>query len=275
MKAKTIIATIVGAINSGSRLYNNGDVQGCATLYEATSRQLLNSGLEGFSKIAIEDALQKSSQAAPNEKAWFIRHAFDSIISNSDNINDAKVYTPSDNIETEDLIDFTQCRNDLSKEWYSIHDGVMGGVSTGSVTSSTEGEMIFSGQIRTEYNGGFASIRRSVNFDESSFDGFFIDVKCDDPSRQYAFNIKDNLCVQMGGVNFKHKFTVNNSTSPPSVHRIYFPFEDFQAEFRGRLIDRPPMNTQSIKEVSIMAMKPAGPFTLYVSKIGTYKDRKE
>ena len=97
--------------------------------------------------------------------------------------------------------------------------------------------------------------------DESSF------------SRDYSFNIKDDICVQMGGVNFKQKFKLNIeiNSSTNNYNRIFLPFTLFQAEFRGRSVTRSAINTRFIKEVSFMAMKPAGSFKLYIHKIGVYK----
>jgi NADH dehydrogenase [ubiquinone] 1 alpha subcomplex assembly factor 1 len=58
--------------------------------------------------------------------------------------------------------------------WASINDGVMGGVSSGSV-SSKDGLLVFKGRVRLENNGGFASTRSitredlGVTSEESAF----------------------------------------------------------------------------------------------------------
>ena len=45
-----------------------------------------------------------------------------------------------------------------TSDWYTVNDGVMGGVSRGEIDYSAE-TMIFSGQLSLENNGGFASVR--------------------------------------------------------------------------------------------------------------------
>ena len=45
--------------------------------------------------------------------------------------------------------------------WQVVNDGVMGGVSSSQLEAGAAG-VRFSGTVRTEYNGGFASARRAV-----------------------------------------------------------------------------------------------------------------
>lgn len=45
--------------------------------------------------------------------------------------------------------------------WYVVNDGVMGGVSA-STAALSGGRLVFSGQVRLENNGGFASTRGSA-----------------------------------------------------------------------------------------------------------------
>ncbi|MCU0952883.1 MAG: CIA30 family protein, partial [Burkholderiaceae bacterium] len=46
--------------------------------------------------------------------------------------------------------------------WQVVNDGVMGGVSSSRITAGADGVQ-FSGEVRTEFNGGFASARRAVD----------------------------------------------------------------------------------------------------------------
>ena len=56
-----------------------------------------------------------------------------------------------------------------------------------------------------------------------------------------------------------------------SMQRYFFPFESFSAEFRGNPITREPLHVKSIKEIALMAFKPAGSFQLNIQKIGLYR----
>ena len=50
--------------------------------------------------------------------------------------------------------------------WQSINDGVMGGVSSGTMTVSPNG-LVLEGELSLENNGGFASVRRNIDEDLS------------------------------------------------------------------------------------------------------------
>ena len=56
------------------------------------------------------------------------------------------------------LFDFTA---DASTDWYVQNDTVMGGVSSSSVRIE-QGEMVFSGNVSLDNNGGFASVRSPI-----------------------------------------------------------------------------------------------------------------
>ena len=55
------------------------------------------------------------------------------------------------------LFDFTGA--DAAKEWQSVNDGVMGGVSEGKFKITEKKTMEFFGTLSLENNGGFASVR--------------------------------------------------------------------------------------------------------------------
>lgn len=55
------------------------------------------------------------------------------------------------------LFDFTGA--DAAKEWQSVNDGVMGGVSEGKFKITETKTMEFFGTLSLENNGGFASVR--------------------------------------------------------------------------------------------------------------------
>ena len=259
MRVKAVLPLIYAAVQNGSVLLGAGDVEGGAELLQAASRQILDLGLEGRSRLLLQEALINASSISCEEQVEVLRRAMDTLIAME---------------EEEDVhgnrsaeLSMLQFPDD-ALTWYGLHDGVMGGISEGRMTHHSPLEAVFSGQVRTEFNGGFASVRRKVVWDASSFRGIYMDVRSEDVSRVYALNIKDNQCIQMGGVNFKAKF---KPMSSDQLTRIYFPFEDFVPEFRGRLISRAPLDKGGIYEVSIMAMKPAGEFRLYIGSIGLYK----
>ncbi len=55
------------------------------------------------------------------------------------------------------LFDFTGA--DAAKEWQTINDGVMGGISEGKFKITDKKTLEFFGTLSLENNGGFASVR--------------------------------------------------------------------------------------------------------------------
>ena len=49
------------------------------------------------------------------------------------------------------------------KNWNIVNDDVMGGISRSSLSMNDENNLIFSGYLSLENNGGFASSRLSFN----------------------------------------------------------------------------------------------------------------
>ena len=57
-------------------------------------------------------------------------------------------------------------------KWFSVDDGVMGGVSKGKL-SVEDGTLVFSGKLSLENNGGFSSLRSGdKKYDFSGKGGF-------------------------------------------------------------------------------------------------------
>jgi hypothetical protein len=60
--------------------------------------------------------------------------------------------------------------------WRVVNDGVMGGVSS-SLVDAGAGGVRFEGEVRTEFNGGFASARRAVEVASVSQTGVVVQRK--------------------------------------------------------------------------------------------------
>ena len=58
---------------------------------------------------------------------------------------------------------FYKTNNLLNLDWYSLNDGVMGGISRGIMKS--DGDVFrYYGQLSLENNGGFSTVRTNVEF---------------------------------------------------------------------------------------------------------------
>lgn len=288
MNIYDIISRIVTAINTGVPIFNIGDAKGCVQVYRLTASQIIIDceRLSGNDIVFVRSSLQQalstiqSNRMSSEEEAWVLRNAFDIIIDfgkKSETNSGSKSVNSNDNncnnndsklskYEYESLISFTSSSQENS--WFELHDGVMGGVSEGKITFDKNLDCIhFVGVIRQEYNGGFSSIRKAITWDLSPYLGIFIDIDTSrDPSnnRSYGFCVKDNLSRE--GY-FKTVFTCGNN----GIERKLLFFKDFQAQFRGMPIDRPPLDKSHISEVSIIITKPPiGIFHLSIYNIGAF-----
>lgn len=268
----SIVTVIIAAINRGAPLYNAGDIAGCADLYMLTTVELLSTEFTGFPRDRLSEALTTATRMKTfDEQAWTLRQAFDSIIDYAESLSSTQVCNGQDTIGNEEIAEQISFQNPTECQLMrSMHDGVMGGVSSGGFSfDPVRNSAIFTGTVRTENNGGFASVRRSVSLDANGYDGIYIDASSTEPSRVFSFSVKDANCISMGGVNFKCRFSASMTDT-----RILLPFSTFKPEFRGRSVSVPPLQLARIAEISFMATKPAGVFSLSVSKLGFYKSRR-
>ena len=143
----------------------------------------------------------------------------------------------------------------------------MGGISSGSMGwDNSEECAIFHGNIRTENNGGFSSIRTNCALGLSNFTGIYLDVKCLQNNKSFAITLKDSLC-QSTRINFKGMF----STSTDWV-RVRVSFQEFVPELYGRRVTRESLMKDQIIEIGLLIIKQAenGPFALKLKEIGVY-----
>lgn len=143
--------------------------------------------------------------------------------------------------------------------WRSINDGVMGGLSAGGMSQSGEG-LRFSGEISLENNGGFSSVRRSVDGDLSRATGVRLEVRGD--GREYKFRIRQDSGFD--GISWSASFSTTDEW-----RQIDIPLERFMPVFRGRLVPQAgPVIPSQIQQIGfLLADKTAGPFELEIRSI--------
>lgn len=149
--------------------------------------------------------------------------------------------------------------------WISVNDSVMGGISQGGPTFSKKRQLVFSGKISLENNGGFSSIRtRGETMNLSAYDGIEMKVKGD--GRMYYLTTRSNG---------RRMVAFWSPIQPPkgewSVIRI--PFNAFYATYMGKKVPLMKLNTKNISSVGFMLYdKKSGPFTLETDYIRAYKN---
>ena len=147
------------------------------------------------------------------------------------------------------------------KHWIAIHDTVMGGQSAGNMVFK-DGFSVFSGRLSLENNGGFSSVRRSVDI-AKDFEEIQLRIMGD--GRLYQLRIRTNQ--SMDGVSYAASFQTNSG----EWQVFSFKETDFEPTFRGRRVpDAPDLDFKEIKQIGfLIADKTPGPFKIKLSWIST------
>lgn len=142
-------------------------------------------------------------------------------------------------------------------DWRTVNDTVMGGRST-SQFQAGNGMLLFSGYLNTN-GGGFASIRSAAqqwNLDGSNI----VRVRVLGDGRPYQIR----LHPKESRVSYKFPF----STVDGKWQVVEAPIAQFQATWRGRELDRPPLSVADISSVGfLLADGKDGDFNLTVDWI--------
>ncbi|OKH22354.1 NADH:ubiquinone oxidoreductase [Hydrococcus rivularis NIES-593] len=128
------------------------------------------------------------------------------------------------------LFDFTNPSADLKETWGAVDDVVMGGVSESNIRL-VGGKAIFSGNVSTANNGGFASVRtRNFNppLDLSDYQG--IELRIQGDGKRYKFIIRAE--DKWDGIGYSYSFdTLYNCWTT-----IRIPFTDLIPVFRAKTV---------------------------------------
>jgi len=158
------------------------------------------------------------------------------------------------------LFDFSGA--DAAKEWQTVNDGVMGGVSDGNFKIVDQKTMEFFGTLSLANNGGFASVRtKGKKLGLEKGDTLVVKVRGD--GREYSLN----LYLNQPRMAFSYRATVE--TKKDEWIEIKVPLDSFEAVSFGRLVK----NSGALKPEEINALgfmlgdKKAGPFKMEIEWI--------
>lgn len=151
--------------------------------------------------------------------------------------------------------------------WKSVNDGVMGGISTGGVTRTKEGTLLFTGNLSLENNGGFASIRtREVVKDLSAMSHIVVNLRGD--GRTYWVELR--TAGQMGASSYR----ANLPTTDGEWREVRVPLTDFKLQAFGRALPIKPLNPAAVASMGFtLADKKAGPFSLEIKSVTATADQ--
>ena len=166
----------------------------------------------------------------------------------------------ADTATNKTLFDFQAATN--SPAWEMVNDDVMGGVSASQFQVLTNDYAVFSGTVRLENNGGFASVRSApVRENLSGLAAFVLRVRGDGHSYKFSVRTGAGFDTPL----YQCAFTTKKGEW--EEHRLAF--SDFVPTFRGRVLtDAPPLNPAKINSVGfLISDKQAGPFRLEIGWI--------
>ena len=158
------------------------------------------------------------------------------------------------------MIDFSQQfspEQHSPDSWRITNDGVMGGKSRGEFLLQ-DNYALFKGDISLDNNGGFSSVFHSIAPLAKALDSVTIDIAGDGLTYQLR------MVVNHEGYRLSYKHDFN--TQENQRQTLSFSLADFQASFRGRILDNAPtLLSQDIREVGFLVTnKTAGPFELTI-----------
>ena len=158
------------------------------------------------------------------------------------------------------LFDFTG--PETAKEWQSVNDNVMGGVSEGKFKISDKKTLEFFGTLSLERNGGFASVRtKAKKLGLEKGDTVVAKVRGD--GREYTLNLYVNKPL----IAFSYRATVQ--TKKGEWIEVKVPLDKFEATSFGQVVrDAGAVKPEEINAVGFMlGDKKAGPFKMEIESI--------
>jgi monofunctional biosynthetic peptidoglycan transglycosylase len=141
-----------------------------------------------------------------------------------------------------------------------VNDSVMGGVSVSTLTPEDDYRR-FTGNVRLENNGGFASVRFLVADELPNADMVQLRVKGDGKIYQLRF--------RMAGAWQSIAYSVNFQTMNDAWQTFEFNTADFQPVWRGRNVrNAPALALESVQQVSVfIADKQVGEFNILLDSL--------
>lgn len=139
------------------------------------------------------------------------------------------------------LVDFKE--NPTTNNWDVVDDAVMGGRSSGTFSLSEEGYGQFSGKVSLENNGGFSSVKydmKTVAVKSNSA----IRIRLKGDGNSYQFRVKDKR---------RHSYSyITTFDTTGEWQTLEFTLADFYPTFRGRKVDLPNFDGDTIEELRFL-----------------------
>ncbi len=147
-----------------------------------------------------------------------------------------------------------------AQSWYIINDSVMGGLST-SQAYEKDNSLIFTGNVSLENNGGFASIRTTINTNKENANLISLRFKGD--GKTYQLRLRTSQYLDGPA------YTTSFETIKDQWQVVTFSPTDFILTYRGKTLEQQPELTfKDVQQLGLMiAKKQQGNFKLKLAHI--------
>ena len=148
--------------------------------------------------------------------------------------------------EDKDKLIFNFNTPESSKNWVSVNDNVMGGISDGKFKITQEKTLLFYGNLSLANNGGFASIRcLPAQLGLKKNDSIYFQAKGE--GLEYTMNLYTNK--RLTAFSYRQSFQTKNN----EWVEISLPLEKFRATAFGKVIPKAELiNPTDIESLGFM-----------------------
>ena len=145
------------------------------------------------------------------------------------------------------------------EHWLILNDSVMGGLSQSQVCETSAG-LEFRGRLSLKNNGGFASIRKTVNVSLDGIIGFRLILKGD--GRCYQFRLRQD--EDPGSVAWRSQLKIGSS-----LQEVTILLNEFKPVYRGHPVPGAgALTPAAIRQLGFMLVdRTEGPFRLLIRSI--------
>ncbi|MBE0379623.1 CIA30 family protein [Pseudoalteromonas prydzensis] len=149
---------------------------------------------------------------------------------------------------------------DLTLHWQIVNDSVMGGLST-SQAYEKDNSLIFTGHVSLENNGGFASIRTTINTNKENANLISLRLKGD--GQTYQLRLRTSQFLDGPA------YTTSFATLKNQWQVITFSADDFSLTYRGKALQQQAtLHFNDIQQLGLMiAKKQQGNFKIELKQI--------
>ena len=146
--------------------------------------------------------------------------------------------------------------------WYSRTDTVMGGISDSTLLPTENGTAVFSGVVRFENNGGFATVQTDFRAPRNlaAYDGLTLRVRGD--GKTYGITVRNNERA-IG-------YEAPVATTANTWQNVRIPWSAFIPKRSGRILQGYVLDPANIRSMRLIISEQAGPYALEVAHIGAY-----